>query len=114
MDHEHLVRRAGAGDVKAFVELMKLFQHFAFGSALALVRDFQRAENPGVDVLTARSRLLDENRIGADHIDVARRGRKAIARLRAATDQSGIDSIEQERARKLQAFFSPPFFAAEP
>jgi len=45
MDHEHLVRRARGGDVQAFVELTRRFQHFAFGSALALVRDFQQAED---------------------------------------------------------------------
>src|SRR5882672_10459557 len=45
MDHEQLVRRASGGDVKAFVALTRRFQHAAFGSALALVRDFQRAED---------------------------------------------------------------------
>jgi RNA polymerase sigma-70 factor (ECF subfamily) len=45
MDHEHLVRQASGGDVQAFVELTRRFQHFAFGSALALVRDFQEAED---------------------------------------------------------------------
>ncbi len=45
MDHAHLVRRATGGDVKAFVELTRRFQQFAFGSALALVRDFQQAED---------------------------------------------------------------------
>jgi DNA-directed RNA polymerase specialized sigma24 family protein len=45
MDHEQLVRRASAGDVSAFVDLTRRFQHFAFGSALALVRDCQQAED---------------------------------------------------------------------
>ena len=45
MDHKNLVRRAAAGDVTAFVELTRRFQHFAFGSALALIRDFQQAED---------------------------------------------------------------------
>src|SRR5207253_5824357 len=45
MDHEQLVRRASEGDVKAFVDLTRRFQHFAFGSALAEVRDFQQAED---------------------------------------------------------------------
>jgi hypothetical protein len=40
MEHEQLVRKAGGGDVKAFVELTRRFQQFAFGSALTLVRDF--------------------------------------------------------------------------
>src|SRR5882672_1828243 len=45
MDHERLVRRASGGDVAAFVALTRRFQHFAFGTALALVRDFQQAED---------------------------------------------------------------------
>src|SRR5882672_10935859 len=45
MDHEQLVRRASGGDVAAFVDLTRRFQQFAFGSALALVRDFQQAED---------------------------------------------------------------------
>jgi DNA-directed RNA polymerase specialized sigma24 family protein len=45
MDLEPLVRQASEGDVKAFVELTRRFQHFAFGSALALVHDFQKAED---------------------------------------------------------------------
>jgi RNA polymerase sigma factor (sigma-70 family) len=39
------VRRASGGDVEAFVDLTRRFQQFAFGSALALVRDFQQAED---------------------------------------------------------------------
>jgi hypothetical protein len=35
MDHEILVHRAAAGDVRAFVELTRRFQHLAFGSAVA-------------------------------------------------------------------------------
>src|SRR3954463_1364755 len=45
MDHELLVRKAQNGDVDAFVELTQRFQHFAFGSALAQVHDFQQAED---------------------------------------------------------------------
>ena len=45
MDHEQLVRKARDGDVNAFVDLTRRFQHFAFGSALAQVRDFQQAED---------------------------------------------------------------------
>jgi len=45
MDHEHLVRRAIEGDKIAFVDLTRRFQLFAFGSALAHVSDFQKAED---------------------------------------------------------------------
>jgi RNA polymerase sigma-70 factor, ECF subfamily len=45
MDLEPLVDSARQGDVKAFVELTRRYQHLAFGSALALVRDRQQAED---------------------------------------------------------------------
>jgi RNA polymerase sigma factor (sigma-70 family) len=45
LELETLVRRAAAGEVKAFVEITRRFQHFAFGSALALVHDFHHAED---------------------------------------------------------------------
>jgi hypothetical protein len=45
MDLETLVHRAQAGDVQAFVELTRGYQHLAFGSALALVHDLQQAED---------------------------------------------------------------------
>ena len=44
-DLEQLVQRAANGDVDAFVELTRRFQHFAFGSALALLGSFDRAED---------------------------------------------------------------------
>ena len=53
MDHADLVKRAAAGDVKAFVELTRRFQQFAFGSALTHVRDFQRAEDVTQEALIA-------------------------------------------------------------
>lgn len=45
MDHAELVRLASGGELKAFVELMRRFQHAAFGSALALTGDFHQAED---------------------------------------------------------------------
>jgi RNA polymerase sigma factor (sigma-70 family) len=45
MDHERLVQLAASGNVRAFVELTKRFQHFAFGSALSLLHDFQLTED---------------------------------------------------------------------
>ena len=46
MDHlEELVQTASRGDANAFVELTRRFQHFAFGSALALLGDFHQAED---------------------------------------------------------------------
>lgn len=45
MDYEGQVRLAAGGDIRAFVALMRRFQQAAFGSALALVHDFGRAED---------------------------------------------------------------------
>src|SRR5262249_55226239 len=53
MDHEQLVRWATGGDMRAFVALTRQFQHVAFGSALALVRDFQKAEEGVQDAFFA-------------------------------------------------------------
>jgi RNA polymerase sigma factor (sigma-70 family) len=75
-----------------------------------------RKNYPGVDVRTARSRLLDENRLNADHLDIARRAREAIALRRAAEQNPELapDPLLLARAHKLQAFFSQPFYVAEP
>jgi DNA-directed RNA polymerase specialized sigma24 family protein len=53
MDFVDLVREARNGDVSAFVALTRRFQHLAFGSALALVRDFQVAEDVTQDAFPA-------------------------------------------------------------
>ena len=45
MHQEDLVRRAAGSDMKAFVALVRQFQQAAFGSALALLHDFGRAED---------------------------------------------------------------------
>jgi hypothetical protein len=58
VEHEQLVRQAGGGDVKAFVELTRRFQQFAFGSALALVRDFRQAEDVVQEAFVAAWKAL--------------------------------------------------------
>ena len=75
-----------------------------------------RKNYPGVDVRTARSRLLDENLVGAGDVEIARRAREAIALRHAAQEnpKPAPDPVVLERARKLQAFFSQPFYVAEP
>jgi RNA polymerase sigma factor (sigma-70 family) len=45
MDLEASVRRAANGDLDAFADVTRRFQHMAFGYALSVVRDFQRAED---------------------------------------------------------------------
>ncbi len=53
MNIEPLVRSARQGDVQAFVELTHSYQHLAFGSALALVRDLHQAEDVVQEALLA-------------------------------------------------------------
>src|SRR5215813_57750 len=45
MDLEASVRRAAGGDLDAFAEVTRQFQHMAFGYALSFVRNFQEAED---------------------------------------------------------------------
>ena len=45
MDIEALIRRARQGDLEAFAEVTRRFQHMAFGYALAILRDLQHAED---------------------------------------------------------------------
>ena len=53
MGYADLVRRASGGEVVAFVELTRCFQHAAFGSALALTGDFQQAEDVAQEAFLA-------------------------------------------------------------
>jgi F0F1-type ATP synthase beta subunit len=71
---------------------------------------------PGVDVRTARSRLIDENRIAVADVALALAVRDAIAAARMAEDHPELvpDPVLIDRARKLQAFFAQPFYVAEP
>ena len=45
MDVERLIQRAQRGDLDAFAEVTRRFQHMAFGYAVALLRDLQQAED---------------------------------------------------------------------
>jgi RNA polymerase sigma factor (sigma-70 family) len=45
MDLEQLIQRAQQGDLEAFAEVTRRFQHMAFGYAVALLRDLQQAED---------------------------------------------------------------------
>jgi F-type H+/Na+-transporting ATPase subunit beta len=75
-----------------------------------------RKTYPGVDVMTTRARLLDDELLKREDIAIARGAHHAIGALRAAEENPAVvsDPILVERARKLQAFFSQPFFVAEP
>jgi F-type H+-transporting ATPase subunit beta len=77
---------------------------------------------PAVDPLASSSRALDPQIVGEDHYRVARRVQNMLQRYRDLQDIIailGIDELSEEdklivgRARKLERFFSQPFFVAE-
>ncbi|HTZ11955.1 MAG TPA: F0F1 ATP synthase subunit beta [Candidatus Margulisiibacteriota bacterium] len=77
---------------------------------------------PAVDPLDSTSRILDPRLVGAGHYDAALGAQKVLQRykdLRDIISILGIDELSDEdklivgRARKLQRFFSQPFFVAE-
>ncbi len=77
---------------------------------------------PAVDPLDSTSRILDPRILGQEHCDVAHAVQKVLQRykdLRDIISILGMDELSDEdklivsRARKLQRFFSQPFFVAE-
>ena len=77
---------------------------------------------PAVDPLASSSRILDPLIIGQDHYDVARRVKEILQRYKDLQDIIailGIDELSEDdkvivtRARKIQRFFSQPFFVAQ-
>jgi F-type H+/Na+-transporting ATPase subunit beta len=95
----------------------KLAKFASVDTLIHLTRDMiVRKTYPGVELRTTRSRLLDDALIDADDVNLARRIRELITASRAAeTDSaSALDPVLTERTAKLQAYFSQPFFVAEP
>jgi len=77
---------------------------------------------PAVDPLTSTSRILDPHIIGEEHYHTATQVQKILQRYKDLQDIIailGIDELPEEdklivgRARKIQKFFSQPFFVAE-
>jgi F-type H+-transporting ATPase subunit beta len=77
---------------------------------------------PAVDPLTSTSRILDPRYVGEDHYRVARRVQELLQRFNDLQDIIailGVDELSEEdkiivnRARKIQRFFSQPFYVAE-
>ncbi len=77
---------------------------------------------PAVDPLGSTSRILDPQIVGEEHYKVARDAQSVLQRYRNLQDIIailGIDELSDEdklivsRARKIQRFFSQPFFVAE-
>jgi F-type H+/Na+-transporting ATPase subunit beta len=69
---------------------------------------------PAVDPLASGSRLLSEQRVGAEHVRVAGAARELLAGYSGlAGDAIGDDPLLQGRARKALLFQSQPFVVAE-
>src|SRR5438128_2272911 len=77
---------------------------------------------PAVDPLASSSRILDPRIIGEEHYNVARAVKQILQRYKDLQDIIailGIDELSEDdkltvsRARKVQRFFSQPFFVAQ-
>ncbi|MBH37539.1 F0F1 ATP synthase subunit beta [bacterium] len=77
---------------------------------------------PAVDPLDSTSTILDPRIIGQEHFDVANRVKQILQKYKELQDIIkilGMDELSEEdkiivfRARKIQKFFSQPFFVGE-
>ena len=77
---------------------------------------------PAVDPLDSTSKILDPNVVGERHYHVAREVQMILQKNKELQDIIAIlgmdelseeDKVTVERARKIQRFFSQPFFVAE-
>ena len=77
---------------------------------------------PAVDPLDSTSRILQPQIVGQEHFDTASNVQKVLQRykdLRDIISILGMDELSEDdkltvyRARKIQKFFSQPFFVAE-
>src|SRR4028118_625662 len=77
---------------------------------------------PAVDPLTSTSRILDPRILGEDHYRTAQAVKRILQRYKDLQDIIailGLDELSEEdklvvsRARKVQRFFSQPFYVAE-
>jgi len=77
---------------------------------------------PAVDPLASSSRILDPYVVGEEHYNIARQVQQVLQRYKELQDIIailGMDELADEdkktvyRARKIQRFFSQPFFVAE-
>ncbi len=77
---------------------------------------------PAVDPLASTSRILDPKIVGVEHYETARETQRIIQKYKDLQDIIAIlgmdelseaDKLVVNRARKLERFFSQPFFVAE-
>jgi F-type H+-transporting ATPase subunit beta len=92
-------------------------------ATIALERSIvEKGIYPAVDPLTSTSRILDPNIVGDEHYATAREVQRVLQRYKDLQDIIailGIDELSEDdklvvaRARKIERFFSQPFFVAE-
>jgi F-type H+-transporting ATPase subunit beta len=77
---------------------------------------------PAIDPLASSSRILDPQYVGEEHYAVARQVQQLLQRYRDLQDIIailGVDELSEEdkqvvsRARKIERFFSQPFYVAQ-
>lgn len=77
---------------------------------------------PAVDPLASTSRILDPNVVGEEHYTTAREVQQVLQRYKDLQDIIailGVDELSEDdklivsRARKIERFFSQPFFVAQ-
>jgi F-type H+-transporting ATPase subunit beta len=92
-------------------------------ATIALERSIvEKGIYPAVDPLASTSRILDPNIVGDEHYKTAREVQRILQRYKDLQDIIailGIDELSEDdklivsRARKIERFFSQPFFVAE-
>jgi len=92
-------------------------------ATIALERSIvEKGIYPAVDPLASTSRILDPNIVGVEHYNTARDCQRILQRYKDLQDIIailGIDELSEDdklvvsRARKIERFFSQPFFVAE-
>jgi F-type H+-transporting ATPase subunit beta len=92
-------------------------------ATIALERSIaEKGIYPAVDPLASTSRILDPNIVGAEHYNTTRECQQILQRFKDLQDIIailGIDELSEDdklvvsRARKIERFFSQPFFVAE-
>ncbi len=92
-------------------------------ATIALERSIaEKGIYPAVDPLASTSRILDPNIVGWEHYRTARECQQVLQRYKDLQDIIAILGMEElseedrrivERARKIERFFSQPFFVAE-
>jgi F-type H+-transporting ATPase subunit beta len=92
-------------------------------ATIALERSIvEKGIYPAVDPLVSTSRILDPFIVGEEHYAVAREAQRVLQRYKDLQDIIailGVDELSEDdkllvtRARKIERFFSQPFFVAE-